>query len=372
MMHTHTCTFRILLMTCLLFTAASCSSDPDEQGDTVFPMECFNGNYFTKMLSQGYTTSEYFTVPVTSHFIRIAGKKLVRTTPQNLEAEVFEAAAGIFTESVKVTAEGGIFFLDGINAYYRKPSGQIISVAAPFSIMVQGYWEGTAFLTADGNYAYFRKDGTGIAFNVLDKELQIVKSVSVPGLSYGDFQAGYMEGNMITYIQINDVWKRKYVLDATDPNAVIYNYVDLQVPGETFHHTWRNFTLNGNKASFQVYLNDPVVTGTTNVHHYIIDLDGGAYITGSVIPRNIPGPDGYYRYETQLVSGTETHFVIRKYTWNDVLLWTVKVNSGPAGFAYTMGWADATGVLLLSRYSSDPNNLVSNLMYISAEGKLCH
>lgn len=109
MMHTHTCTFRILLMTCLLFTAASCSSDPDEQGDTVFPMECFNGNYFTKMLSQGYTTSEYFTVPVTSHFIHIAGKKLVRTTPQNLEAEVFEAAAGIFTESVKVTAEGGIF-----------------------------------------------------------------------------------------------------------------------------------------------------------------------------------------------------------------------------------------------------------------------
>lgn len=372
MKYTHIWKLRSLFKVCMLFTAVSCASDPDVPGNTVFPMECSQGMYFTKMLHQGYATSEYFTIPATGHFIRITGKQLIRNTPQVLDAEVFDAAASIFTESVKVSAEGGLFFLDGVNAYYRKPSGQVISVAAPFSIVIQGYWEGTSFLTAEGHYAYFQREGTGVGLKVLDNDLQVVKSVFMPGLSYGDFQAGYMTGNMITYIQVTDMWTRKYVLDITDPNAVTYTYEDLQIPNEIFHYTWRNFTLDGNKASFQVYLNDPVIPGKMNVHPYIIDLDGGVAITGSVQPRNIPGPDGYYTYESQLVSGTETHFVVMKYSWNDTWQWTVKVYSGSAGFSYTMGWADATGILLMSRYSVDPDNMISNLMYISADGKLCN
>lgn len=353
----------------LIVSLYSCdlSSSDDEARYTA----CTNGTNYSRYTERKGYPAEHFS---TSHWesFYVWKNQLIRTGPL-ISNSVYTTDWDIYTETIMTTPKGGLYFMDGKSLYYRDIFGQIKASDMQDGLypMVLDYWFGTCFLTDAGHYAYFDRNGSHtLTLRVRNTNLNKLLDVYIPNIPEGDCLAGYQEGTN-TYSVIHHFnfqgteYVKRYSITPTTGTIYLQTF-DLNIPEETKKRQWRNFIVQGNQASFDIYERQ-------TIKHYTIDLYGnGTPSVGPETQRYIYGPACYYAYETVSAGEYQKLFRVKKYSWNHQLQWTVDVKAGDIGFWDTYGWADDSGIFLISDYDApNSNQPESNQLYISADGKLC-
>lgn len=352
-----------------LLVASSCGNDNSGVEFT----ECTGGTFFCKYTDFVVYPHDYFSLPGYK-MLRIYDDMLIEASPHQPDSLIFEAESRIFPESKQITPDGGMFFMCFSDLYYRDPNGIVTSSdmdALYGGFIYEDNWDGTSYLTPEGNYVYVDRDGDGYTFTGRTRYFVKIINEHIDNIPYGDCLAAFNEGDIYTlliHFTFQGVPYDKLYRWNSSTNTI--QNLNIQIPEETLFTYWRNFKNNGDgTASFEIYTDE-------TIRSYTLNLSGGPYaFNGERSRKRIEAPDGYYTYETVEYGPNDPirKFRVNKYSPNDVFLWSSEIRAGWSGLTHTFGWADSTGVFFLS-HCEDPysNQDRTNQLYISKDGKYCY
>lgn len=358
----------LLLLTCGLM--ASCTAP----GKKAKLAECPSSKHFSVYEPSGYAWvgRPYFSTP-DGRWFRIYQNRLMRVTPENEEAEVYEANYDIIEASLRIMPDGGIFFLDGMKLYYLSPQGVLNSTTDTYAGVftpIDDTWSGASFVTPQGLYGYITRDGDGIRANLRSTALTNMNTITLSNVPPGDCLGAYFDNDRFTVVHSFQFQGTAYVKRYRffkQGNSIILQTADVQVPEETKGKDWQNFTPEANgMARFDIYEKDVI-------HHYRVDLDGGgAYTILDSSPRYIEAPGCYYHAQATGEINAACTLQVAKYNTSGTLLWQADVPTGSYMLYGTYGWANAGGLYLLSEYKPENfSGMGACRMFFSADGALC-
>ncbi|MGQ3013854.1 MAG: hypothetical protein ACT6QS_09115 [Flavobacteriales bacterium] len=361
------------LMLSILFTAGWLACDPKQKD--LEPEACPDSVHFIKYQADGYAWADrpHFSTP-DGRWFRVYKNQLLRVSPQSDEAAVYEADGDIIVPSLRVLPNGSIFFMDGWTLYHVDAAGNMHKTAdtyAGVTVPFSDVWNGTAFVTPEGNYGYADRDGDGIRVNIRSAAtLAMLQMASLPDVPQGDCLGAYFDDNKYTFIHhftfqgTVHVWRYRFYKQG---NTIYRETKEVQIPEETKSRDWQNFRPDGNGyATFDIYEEDVV-------HHYRIDVEQeGPYTILPDTPRYIEAPDGYYRFAAEGSPGYPCVLRVSKYSAAGSLIWERKIPTGQYLLHDTYGWANSEGVYLVSGYFPETSSGSGSVrVFISAGGVVC-